>query len=557
VSDADHDHSGDRLGEDEPVESIRVNEVTVHEFATPAGIVVFEREDDTWAGLRTDTQDIVAADDDGVQVINDALQRLAAAADADGGRRGVVRVTSNARSSATRLDSQTPIEHTVDGTELVLEPGVRFDYGGDEHAVVLAGDRVRFEAHHIESAGAYAIRDLGLSNSQVYLQFVRGGTETLWFSDAANQVHAPEPGAGRTTVHVAWAIPRGDTLWEMTSAPDASFTDYRVRAPVMFGADEVGIVLGDDSPAQTVNHNMFYVDVDGRGGPRFVVNDSHNVVYLKDYVPGSLTDTDVLIRPSATDTTVVPDCVRGWPAGLVTQREALAATDFSKFDPFMPEVLAYDLLPESLAAYETIETGDATVELFPGFVEVRTGPTSGSEAGLRRHVSENYGRLKFNANWAAIQTNVWLEAADDQEAWLLWGDRDGPGVGWHVADDVLEGYVHDGGAVTTVPLRTGFDPGTAWNLTAFYNAHRGVQYWVEDVETEAIESDEPRPQRPHVAGSIDPGEAVPAGGVSVSIPGNRDSTVPHQVLAIDIATADAAEKTIRWSNWRNHQYPLF
>lgn len=73
-----------------------------------------------------------------------------------------------------------------------------------------------------------------------------------------------------------------------------------------------------------------------------------------------------------------------------------------------------------------------------------------------------------------------VEIADNvsQEAWLVWGDREGPGVGWHVKDDRPEGYVHDGDSVTTVPLRTGFDAGESWNLTAFYNPSEGVQYYV-------------------------------------------------------------------------------
>lgn len=553
----DHDHSGDHLGVEAPVESIRVNEITFRDFATPSSFLVYQGADgDTWYGLRTDTQDVEFVDVDGAAVINAALQQLATEDDGGSGRRGVVRVTGNTVESPTRMVTSTPIEHTVDGSELVLEDGVIFDYQGTEEAVLIGADRARFEAYHIESAGKYGIRDLGLTNAEVFVGFVRGGTDSLWLSDAPNQTNRPTVGDGRTTIHVAWAIPEGDLVWEMTSAPDAAFRDYRIRGPILFGADEAGIVLGDESDAQTVNHNTFYVDVDGRNGPRFVVNDSHNVVYLKDYVPGSLLSPDVHISPSAEDTTVIPDCVRGWPAGLITKRRAITATDLSKFDPFRPEVMAYDLRPDSLERYETVERNGGSVDLFSGFVEQRTGAESGSWANVRRHDSQNYGRLKFFFTWGAVGTNVWVGDNTNQEAWLLWGDREGPGVGWHIVDDTLYGFFHDRESATTVPLRSGFDPGVSWNLTAFYNPGDEIQYWVQETETGLVESSEPEPARPKVEASFDTREDTPDGSHSVSIPDEDDPTIAHQVVAIDLTTTESAEKAIRWSSWRNHLYPL-
>jgi hypothetical protein len=554
----DHDHSGDRLGEAAPVESITANSVSIRDFDAPNSYVVYEA-DGTWFALRTSDQTVEFADADAVTVINSALDRLGELDATAGGARGTVRVTANVDTPSITVESSNTIEHTTDGTELVFEKGVEFSYTGDDEAVILAGDDLGFQFYFLTSEGDYAVRDLGMSNSTVRGGTLRGAKEVLWLSDAANQVHVPSADAGRTRITIPWAVP--DSKWsiELTSAPDASFTDYRFVGPIIVDGNEGGIIVGDESDAQTVNHNMFYVDVDAwnSSGRRFIVNDSHNVVYLKDYVPGSLTEPDVEIRPSAADTTVVPDCVRGWPAALVTQREAVTATDMSTFDPFRPEVLAYDVFPDSLAAYETVEREGGSVDLYSGYVEQRTGDEADGWANVRRHVSQNYGRLGFNINRGVLQTNVWLSDAAGQEAWLLWGDREGPGVGWHVVDDVLEGFVHDGTEITTVPLRTGFDAGVSWNLTALYNKEEGVQYWIQETDTAHVESGEPSESQSVVDASFDTDENIPVENLSFSVPDDDETVAAHQVVAIDLTTTEPAEKTIRWSNWRNYQYPLF
>lgn len=108
------------------------------------------------------------------------------------------------------------------------------------------------------------------------------------------------------------------------------------------------------------------------------------------------------------------------------------------------------------------------------------------------------------------------------------GDREGPGVGWHVVDGVLEGFVHDGSAVTTVPLRVGFDAGVSWNLTALYNKEEGVQYWVQETETANLESEEPSESQALVDASFDTRENVPADRLSFSVPDCDDPLVAQQ-----------------------------
>lgn len=554
----DHDHSGDRLGEEAPVESITVNTVSIRDFNAPNSYIVYEA-DGTWFALRTSDQTVEFADADAVVVINSALEQLGEWDDTAGGTRGTVRVTADIDTSSYTITSENTIEHTTDGTELLFDKGVELSYEGNDEAVLLAGDNLGFEFDYVRSEGEYVVRDLGMSNSTVRGGTMVGGEKALWLSDAANQVHVPPRDAGRTQITIPWAVPGGAWAIKMTSAPDASFAEYRFVGPIIVDGGQGGIVVGDESDAQTVNHNMFYVDVDAwnSNGRRFIVNDSHNIIYLKDYVPGSLTEPDVEIHPSAEDTTVVPDCVRGWPSGLVTQREAVTATDMSKFDPFRPEVLGYNIFPDSLSAYETVERKGGSVDLYSGYVEQRTGDEVGGWANVRRHVSQNYGRLGFNINRGVLQTNIWLSDNAGQEAWLLWGDREGPGVGWHVVDDVLEGFVHDGTDITTAPLRTGFDAGVSWNLTAFYNKEEGVQYWVQETDTAKLESDEPSASQPPVEASFDTRENVPVGNLSFSVPDDDDTVAAHQVVAIDLTTTESAEKAIRWSNWRNHQYPLY
>lgn len=566
MSDSEHDHSGDRLGVDAPVESIRVNSVTIDRLVSPSSYLVYRR-DGRWFGLRTDTQDVAFADDDGAVVINAALAELGDAGDGPGG--GVVRVTSDATGSGTTLTTDTSIRHTTDRSTLILEAGVTLRYTGDAEAITVAGDRIGLDFAEVRSSGDYGIRDLGLSNASIRAGAMVGSADTLWFSDAVNQVHVPPADSGATDIFISWGVPAGDFSIRMTSAPDARFTDYRFITPILFGPlgvltdtppeEQAAVVLGDESDAQSVHHTLFYGDLDGGGGPRVIVNDSHNTVFLKDYIPGAGSDGDVIVRPSAEDTCVYPVCVRGHPSALVVQREALRTTDLTKFDKFRPEIMSFDLMPDSLDAFERIERDGGTVDLYSGYVEQRTGDDPGSWANLRRHVSQNYGRLLFSNSWVVLQTNLWVSDNADQEAWLLWGDREGPGVGWHIVDDVLEGIVQNGDETHTVPLRTGFEAGTSWNLTTLYNLHVNVHYYVNETQTGDISTTAPdEPVRARADATYDTlGGDESAGSLSIQFPEDDDPTVVHQVMSMDLTNTGAGEKAMRWSNWRNYQYPRF
>lgn len=519
----EHDHSGDELGVDGPVASINVETVTVREFATPDTYVV-ARDGDSWYGLRTADQDVVFRDSDGVVVINEALRRLDQQASGDGAT-GTVLVSADP--GGTLLESKTPISHTTDGAALVLEHGVTFEYTGTDQAVVLAGDNLSLEFDTILASNAeFGLVDRGLANASVRGHSVGGAREALWFADVANWTRAATTMAG---VHVN--VNRFDCTSgtrqgiALGSAPGVAVSGYVWRG-VVVQPKAVGVQIGDRSGADSVHNQLFYVSVRGAGNDATHLvefNDSRNGVFLESYTPATGGDWDVVLGETAHDTFLLPMTGRG---RLRVKREAQVAADFSKFDTARHEVLPLAFRPESLAGYQRREQGSGTVSLEAGGAVHDTGALSGSEASLRKRMAFNFGRLRFD-NPAALQTHVQVADNAGQEAWLLWGHRDGPAVGWHIVDDRLEGFVHRGhGNATTVALRTGFDPGAGWNLTAFYNPPTDVQFYVDGAK----------------AGEID--KHLPSG-----------FTNAHRVLTVDLTNTEAASKALRWSTWRNHQYP--
>lgn len=72
-----------------------------------------------------------------------------------------------------------------------------------------------------------------------------------------------------------------------------------------------------------------------------------------------------------------------------------------------------------------------------------------------------------------------------------------------------------------------------------------------------MESDSPLPEQPRIEGTFDTRETVPVGDLLPEFPDEDDPIVAHQALTIDLKTTGPAEKVIRWSQWRNHLYPIF
>lgn len=550
----DHDHSGDQLGGQASVESITTNAVTMRQADLPATYLVFP-EGDRWLGMRTATQDVEFADEDGVKVVNAALKRLGETAP-DAEQKGLVRVT--APDSDYQLESWTKIEHTTDGTGLIIEPNfwMRAD---DTEAITIGGDGLYLEFSMIRNWGTLGFRDLGLSNSLVRGNLLFGGDEGIWLGDAENHQNPTPNDAGYTYVHIDWARKTGVPYGiKMESGPDVRFANYRWRFPLLFGGD-TAVIFGDRSEHDSVNNNIFYGDIDAASSGSDAmaeINDSHNGLYLKDYTPAS-GEQDIVIRPSAEDCFVLPIIVAAFATNsLQVQRQSITATDLSKFDPHKAEVVSFDLFPDSLAGYETVRDGNAYVRLHTGFVQQGTGDESDGWANLRRRVTADYDRLSFGQH-GVLQTSIQVSDNADQRAWLLWGDREGPGVGWHIEDDELLGWVHDGEAATTVPLRTGFDPWTAWNLTAFYNPPTGIQYVVEETATE-----EAQPLSDHrdvqVEGEVTIGTSEPIDAdASLSVTPTDEKSTAFQIMAVDLTNTAASDKEIRWTMWRNHHYPDF
>lgn len=527
MADQDHDHSGDRLGEDAPVESIDVEEVTIQDFAIPNSYIVYE-DDGIWHGFRTRDQDVEFTGEDGAAVINRALDRLSEGG--DGGRtEGSVLVTADTGGSV--IESTTSIVHTADGTALVLERGVTFRYTGSEQAVILAGDGVSLEFGRIEAPEAeYGIVDLGLRNATVDGQTLTGGGKALWLSDAENRVVAgPGPSGSRVRILQVDCAGKADRGIALTSAPDGPVDGYTWEVAVI-QPKRTGITIGDDSPADSVHNQEFYASVRGEGSDAtslVEINDSRNGVFLETHTPATGGDWDVVISHSVEDAFFLPltrrDTIR-------VKREAAVVADFSKFDRFRHEVMDLTFEPESLDGYGVISEGTGETSLSEGVVVHDTGTETGSWANVRKRMHYNFGRLRFD-NPTTLQTQVELAANDDQRAWLVWGDHEGHAVGWAVENDVLSGYVHDGRGetqgATTTPLVDGFEAGTAWTLTAFYNPPTDVHYYVDG----------------RLAGTID--RNLPS-----------ETTAAHRVLTIDLTNTGPGSKQLRWPEWKNHQYPV-
>jgi hypothetical protein len=526
MGDANHDHAGDRLGESAPVESVRAETVTVRDLSVPSSYVVYT-DGDRWYGLRSATQDVEFTDEDGVAVINAALQGLGT----DGTGAGLVHVTADP--GGTRLESNRSIVHTVDGTGLVLESGVTFHYTGDREAVILGGDSVYFEFDTVEApAAAHGIVDIGLRNGFVDGREVRGAAESLWRSPAAERLDVASGDPAGTWVHVDWLDCRDGTERgiDLGSAPGSTIEGYVWHVSVV-GPTRTGIRIGDRSDAESVHNHVFYAGVKGapNDARRLVeFNDSRNGLYLERHTPATGGEWDVVVRAGVEDAFVFP--LTGRDDARV-KRETNVAADLGKFDPFRHEIMDIALEPDALDGYAVAERGSGDVCLGDGRVVHSTGSAADSTAALSKPITYNYGRLRFD-NQAVLRTEVTVADDTGQEATLLWGRRDGPHVGWRIVDDTLDGVVDPGrgggqGAAQSASLRTGFEPDSSWRLTAFYNPPTDVHFYVDDA----------------LAGTIQ--RALPRGVLGAD-----------RVLSVAVSNTEPADKAIAWSTWRNQQYPV-
>lgn len=537
----EHDHSGEygtstKLGEHAPLDSVHTQNVTVDNFDLPASHLVFEH-DDVWYAMQTDTQDVVFSDSDGGTVVNHALDEGAA-----------VRVVST--EAGTILQTPTTIEHTSGETGLILEKGVTLHYTGEEAAVDIAGNGLRFEFDKIVG-GKYCIRDIGSGTSYINGYQLRGASESLWYTDAENFLHG---GVANNYVNIRWMLcSTSSTPYgiKMDDAPDAAAEGHRFDIGVILAPEEKGVVVGEKgNTADSMSFHLFNVDVDPRAGAvRLVeINDNQNAVVLEGFTPVINGEWDVEIAGDAIDSFVTTHTSNSF---LRVKRENLDLTDETKSDPFSHETFELDLMPDSLEFYKTDSTGSGSVEPSDeGMVVQSTGTTAESVAAISRKIPYDFGNSSFT-NQAAIQTHLKATSNSDQEIHAVWGDPDGQSVGWHVEDDVLYGYASDGDGSTTVPLEEGFPAGAEWDLTAFYNPPTDVHFYVQvpldEFSTPADFIEPPREgvnvwQWPTPLASID--EHIPSG--------DADSGT---AMSIQLENTAASDKQLHWSIWRNHQYP--
>lgn len=550
----DHDHSGDDLGVVEPVSSITVDDVSITNFDDSSTFVVFKDEENgIWKSMRTSSQTVEFEGEDGAVVINDTIDELEGI-----GNVASIRVVPSSYTDPTEgweyrttMETDTTIELVTGNVGLFLEKGILLDYTGDEAAVDLGGNQLRFEFDIIESAGKYCIRDLGSGASYINGDILYGATDSLWFFDAENAVG----NAAINYVNVRWfhCQFRRETPYgiRMTDAEGVGNESHRFDIGSIFRPGKKGIVIGQEGVEDTHSFHTFYVDIDAtQSTERLVeIHDNENGVLLEGFTPARAGDWDVEITDESKDSYVA---AVGASQLLRVKRDSIEFQDKTKSDPFRHEVFEIDLLPDSLAAYEATTRAHGDISLDAGSVTLTTGQGGGSFATLQRPIPFDYANMSFT-NQAALQTSLHVGDNDGQEGWIVWGEPDGQAVGWHLEDDRLEGYVSDGTGASTVPLVDDIQPGETFNLTAFYSHPTDVHYYVrpflEEELTTPAHYEEPQREglnrvlRPESLGSID--ENIPAGREDANI-----------ALTIELANTRSGSRTLEWSHWRNHQYPL-
>lgn len=567
-----HDHSGDRLGQDAPVESFAVNSVSIRDFEEPENYLVYE-DGGTWYAYETETQEIHFEDADGVAVINDALEATYTERPLEHPGfveyKGIVRVV--AADGGTVLESSTTIEHEHMGVGLVLEPGVTFEYTGDDAAVRLeTGDMHYLTFDVIDANGAdYCIRDVEVGSGATHGNVLRGASEALWFVDVPEEEFS---GAGQyvnvrefdCTAHptpYGFHAPSGTDLEFSSSGSEGFWVDIgAIRGPT-----EKGIVVGSEGVDSNIKFYLFDTYIDGATNDATALvqfNDNENTVILRGFTPATGGDWDVIMGEFAQDSRVHAVTRR---RDLRVKRETQQSADLSTFDEFSPEVVKNDLLPESLDAYETVlaGSGEVAVRGSAGRVVHRTGDVPESAAGLRNWVDSSVTDASFD-HQAVLQTNVIVPDDGGYEAWLLWGDRGGPAIGWHIVDDLLLGYASDGESETTTALLSEGDVNAsdAWNLTAFYNPPTDVVYYIDDLTTVTV-STSTGDETTVIADRPDDTENLPvivngrdarwAGAISSNLPSGEAGA--HQLMTIEIENILNENRTLQWSNWKNYRYP--
>lgn len=567
---SDHDHSGDHLGSDEPVASIRARELTVEAFDLPSSFLVFRRGN-AWCALRTSTQTVVFEDEDGAAVVNRALETLADENDddeTDGRRNGVVRVT--APPGGVVLESNTTIQHTVSDTALILEDGVTVEYTGDDEAIVAGGGEgspLYFDT--IDANGAdYAIREIGTGIAIVEGKTLRGASDTLYFVDLEDRGEfLLTPPGSYVDIRELDCTAHPTPFGLRAESNEGNLSEgYLINIGIIRGPTDTGIKLGreGDQIWDSFSYSVVNAFVDGatNDARRLVeINDRTNRVTLEGYTPATGGDWDVEVNRQSVYSSV------GAPTGrreLRVKRNSFLLNDETKHDP-ISEVTEIELLPDSLEGYEITTVGDGDVSLTDGgLVALSTGELGEDGARLVRRVDPlDAPGLSFDAP-AVLQTNVMTPTGATGDALFVWGRRGGPAVGWRLADGLLEGYVHDGTDEKTLTLRSEVDPGDAWNLTAFYNAGTDVWFHVEDVtaETLTLDGDETvrteqtvrGPEIDEESGSvwIRGWEHQPVGRITSNLPSGAHGA--DNALFADLEDRIAGAQELWWSDWKLHQY---
>lgn len=427
-----------------------------------------------------------------------------------------VKVTTTQAAATATTD--TTVTH--DSGYLEIDRDLFWHYTGTTgEAFTLSSDGLGFHFGKIESDGDYVIRSLGLGTAHVTGHRLFGGSDSIWYYDAANQSAA----RANNLIEIQWLDCSVDDtpvgVKYGSSAGDLIEGNFWVGT-VIYGPGDIGVQYGTSEGVDNVRNNAMLVDIDGQQGTGTRLAEFYsrnNGLYLKGWTSAPNGDHDITVYPGASGSYIDGNHVYE----LRIDRQELVADMPPRSMQDTRRQTCVECVPDSLDGYST--TGSVSLDTSTGEVVQSTGSTSGSFSTARKLVPDGWaddGILSWEHR-ESLAVRATFEDASAQRAWLIHGDRGGPGYGFHVVNGDLLGFVHDGSAQTDATLVSGFASGTTFDLVALYNSPRGVDFYVDG----------------SYAGSIESG--LPSGIGNVT-----------QVFAADLVNDEGVDKVMRWNRYQ-------
>lgn len=451
----------------------------------------------------------IASGTDGASVINTALSN------ADN-----VRVVP--QESGTTLSTSTTIDHTTSDKTLILENGVTLSFTGTGEAIEVSGNPVYLKFDTIDANGAnYGIKDTGLGVGQVKGQEIVNAASRCYYLDSDNYT-----GGANARVEIQYLNCAGGTQttpvgFEVPTPSSGSVEGYTWDIDVIFHPTSKGFILGGSGSGQGVRYHTVKTDVDASSGGATVLAeiwDEYNDWEVTGYVR-STGNRDVIIGPDAAGSSVY--IRQEDPSNpLRVRRETPYASVIRAIDKFGTSYIEFDteLAPYSLTGFQTNGSGTVQLNNLGSRVEHKTGSTDTNRANIRQYSDYDYGLATFD-NYSMLQVDLNLQDDSNQTIYVVHGDRGGQGYGFKIVDGSIKNWSHDGSTENTSSATT-FTAAATVELTALFNGPDNVVYWVDGSKTGEHTSN------------------LPSG------------TSKANQWSIDVQTNEAAEKEVRWTNWR-------